>query len=381
MGSRATWFLPAGRTPAERLEAQAAKLAGNPLVDALFQAAGGAVAVLNEDRIIVAINQPYLDLLGEGSAEAMGLRPGEAIECTRVAEGPDGCGTGAGCASCGAALSILVSEHRRRRTEERDCTITVRRGDRRLDLDLRVRAMPIEVEGERFTLLAVTDVSAERRRQQLERSFDGDLQRQLAALRGAAGVLSEASPSPDGLGRLRRAIQGLDRSFQVQRALSLGVAGRVEPVARTVSIADELTVLADTVERSEAARGRKFEIAAPPAAEVMVVDSAMLQHVLTAMALNALEATRPAGRARLDVELSQATVTFRVWNAGAIPAVVTHRVFQRYFTTRGAGRGSGTWSMKIVGEEFLGGQVGFRSAEPGGTLFWITLPRRPFARA
>jgi hypothetical protein len=375
-----TRFLPAGRTEADRLHAQTAKLAASPIVSAVFQAAGGAVGIVNEERLVVAVNQPFLELLGEGASEALGLRPGETLGCTRAAEGPDGCGTGAACASCGAALAMVAAEHRGR-PEERDCTITVKRGDRHVDLDLRVRAAPFDVEGERYLLIGVTDISDERRRQQLERSFSGSVYQQVAGLRALGAELADPNPSPGLLARLRQQIQQLDRTMQIQRALTAGVGGSVEPIPRTVSIAEELSFLAQSVERSAAVRGRKLEIVPPGPGEVMVVDSAMLQHVLMAMVLNALEATRGGGKARVEVDLSPAFVTFRVWNAGAIPAALVHRIFQRYFTTRGPGRGNGTWSMKVVGEEFLRGEVGFRTTEVGGTTFWFTVPRRPFARA
>jgi signal transduction histidine kinase len=376
----ATRFLPAGRTEADQLRAQTARLAASPVVTAIFQAAGGAVAILNEQRLVVVVNQPYLDLLGEGAPDALGLRPGETLRCTRASDGPDGCGTGAGCASCGAALASVVADNRSR-PEERDCTITVKRGERRVDLDLRVRAAPLDLDGERFTLLGVTDVSSERRRQLLERSFSGDVYQRVAALRAAAAALAGQNPPPETVGQVRLLVQQLDRALQIQRALVAGMGGHVEPVPRTVVIAEELSLLAQTLDRSTAIRGRRLEIVQPPPGEVMVVDSAMLQHVLTAMALNALEATRAGGKARVDAEVGPAVVTFRVWNAGHIPPALVHRIFQRYFTTRGSGRGNGTWSMKVVGEEFLRGEVGFRTSDAEGTTFWLTLPRRPFAHA
>jgi hypothetical protein len=376
----ATHFLPAGRTEAARLHAQTAKLASSPVVTAVFQAAGGAVAILNEERLVVAVNQPYLDLLGAGASEALGLRPGETLGCTRASDGPDGCGTGAGCVSCGAALATVVAEHRGR-PEERDCTITVTRGERRVDLDLRVRAAPFDLDGDRLTLIGVTDISADRRRQLLERSFAGDVYQQITTLRAAAAVLAEANPSPEALAKVRQLIHQLERATQIQRALAAGLGGHVEPVPRTVVIADELAQLAMTFDRSPALRGRRLEIVQPSPGEVMVVDSAMLQHVLGAMALNALEATRAGGKATVNAELGEAVVTFHVWNAGRIPVALVHRIFQRYFTTRGPGRGNGTWSMKVVGEEFMRGEVGFRTSDAGGTTFWFTLPRRPFAHA
>lgn len=375
-----TSFLPAGRSQADLVRAQAATLASSQVVSAVFQAADGAVAILNGQRQIVAVNQSTLELLGEGASDALGLRPGEALGCTRAADGPDGCGTGPGCASCGAALAIVVSEHRGR-AEERECAITVKRGERRVDVDLRVRAAPFDCDGGRFTLLAVSDISAERRRQMLERSFAGDVFQQVGSLRAASAALVEKSPSPEALARLRQLILQLDRAIQIQRALSAGVGGQVQPAPRTVAISDELAALGQAIERSAAVRGRRLEIVPAPAGEMMITDSAMLQHVLAAMTLNALEATRAGGTVRVYADAGVALVTFSVWNAGHIPAAIVHRIFQRYFTTRGPGRGNGTWSMKVVGEELLRGEVGFRTTELGGTTFWITLPRRPFANA
>lgn len=377
---RTTSFLPAGRSGADLVRAQAARLASSQVVSAVFQAADGAVAILNGERQIVAVNQPALDLVGEGAADALGLRAGEALGCTRAADGPDGCGTGPGCASCGAALAIVVSEHRNR-PEERECAITVKRGERRVDVDLRVRAAPLDCDGTRYTLLAIADISAERRRQMLERSFAGDVFQQVGALRAAAGALTEASPSPEALARLRQQILQLDRAIQIQRALSAGLGGQVQPAPRTVAIADELAALGQSMERSAAIRGRRLELVPAPAGEMMVTDSAMLQHVLVAMAANALEATRAGGTVRVYADAGVALVTFSVWNAGHIPGATVHRIFQRYFTTKGPGRGNGTWSMKVVGEELLRGEVGFRTSELGGTTFWITLPKRPFANA
>jgi signal transduction histidine kinase len=257
----------------------------------------------------------------------------------------------------------------------------VKRGERRVDVDLRVRASPFELDGDRYLLLAIADVSADRRREMLERSFAGDVMQQISALRGAVAALAERNPSAEAIARVRQLVLQLDRALQIQRALNAGVGGSLEPLPRTVAIAEELSQLAHAVERNAVARGRRLELVAPPAAEMMTVDSAMLQHVLVAMTLNALEATRAGGTVRVGVDLGAALVSFRVWNDGHIPAALVHRIFQRYFTTRGPGRGNGTWSMKVVGEELLRGEVGFRTSVTSGTTFWLTLPRRPFAAA
>jgi signal transduction histidine kinase len=44
-------------------------------------------------------------------------------------------------------------------------------------------------------------------------------------------------------------------------------------------------------------------------------------------------------------------------------------VFQRSFSTKGTGRGLGTYSIKLLTERYLGGRVWFESAEGHGTTF------------
>ena len=49
------------------------------------------------------------------------------------------------------------------------------------------------------------------------------------------------------------------------------------------------------------------------------------------------------------------------------------RTASPWSTKQGAGRGFGTWSMKLLGENLLGGELGFESG-PQGTRFELRLP-------
>ena len=46
------------------------------------------------------------------------------------------------------------------------------------------------------------------------------------------------------------------------------------------------------------------------------------------------------------------------------------QIFQRSFSTKGSGRGVGTYSIKLLGEQYLRGRVGFTSSETDGTAFY-----------
>jgi signal transduction histidine kinase len=63
-----------------------------------------------------------------------------------------------------------------------------------------------------------------------------------------------------------------------------------------------------------------------------------------------------------------------VHNPAYIPRNVQIQLFLRSFSTKGAGRGLGTYSLKLLGERYLGGHVSFVSDEQEGTVFTLTVP-------
>jgi CheY-like chemotaxis protein len=95
------------------------------------------------------------------------------------------------------------------------------------------------------------------------------------------------------------------------------------------------------------------------------------------MLKNAFEAAEPGAEVGLQLEFDGGAPRFTVRNPGAMPDYVQARLFERSFSTRSSvGRGIGTYSMKLFGERYLGGAVGFTSNAAGGTRFFITLPVR-----
>ena len=378
-----TRFAPAGRSGGAALAADLARAAESPIVDALLRGLGTAVFILNARRQILAANTASLRLLGlEEPAAVLGLRPGEAISCVHAAEVEDGCGAAAACATCGAVLAVL-SALKRQAPAERDCALTVRAGGETIDLDLRVRAVPLEVQGQPFVMVALTDIAPQQRRAALERAYFHDLTNTLTALVAAAEATDCADPSEMAAAAadVRHIADQVVREVQLQRALTRASFDGYRPVPVTLSLAALGADLARLFRRQPAAAGRRLRLA-PPEPEAVVADPVLLARVLTNMLKNAFEATPAGGEVTLAARRDGGGVRFEVHNPGAIPAAVVPRLFQRHFTTKaGPGRGEGTWSMKALGEGLLGGQVGFESHRERGTTFWLRLPAEPRAPA
>jgi sensor histidine kinase regulating citrate/malate metabolism len=67
-------------------------------------------------------------------------------------------------------------------------------------------------------------------------------------------------------------------------------------------------------------------------------------------------------------------VEFYVHNPANMPRSVQLQIFRRSFSTKGTGRGLGTYSIKLLSERYLRGVVGFESAPEAGTTFHASYP-------
>jgi sensor histidine kinase regulating citrate/malate metabolism len=94
------------------------------------------------------------------------------------------------------------------------------------------------------------------------------------------------------------------------------------------------------------------------------------------MIKNALEATAEGGKVTIFLIENPNHLSFSIHNNSVMTPEIKAQVFQRSFSTKGVDRGLGTYSMKLLGEKYLKGQVSFTSDEIEGTQFFIEIPKK-----
>jgi signal transduction histidine kinase len=383
-GETETFFAPAERAKPEQVAQDVAFLASSPFVDALLQAAGGLLAVLNQERQVLVVNAALLRMLGVDDPEGLvGLRPGEVIGCDHAFAPPSGCGTTRYCQSCGAVVSILGALSTEDDTE-RKCSLTVVRGGQSLDLCLRVRARILRLDGRRYVMLFLQDATTQERMSEVQRTFFHDLRNLFHGLDGTVQLLDlcDDSERADLLRNIVKITGRLGAEVNLQQTLASDGGSMPMGSRRPLNAAEVISDLASMVGNHKVAAHRHLE-ALPPAEPMMVVaDTVLLGRVLLNMAINAFEASEPGGTVRVWAERRSAgtmsKVRFCVWNATVMPEEIKLRIFQRHFSTKANwGRGVGTWSIKLIGEQFLQGNVGFESELGAGTTFYLELPESP----
>jgi signal transduction histidine kinase len=128
-------------------------------------------------------------------------------------------------------------------------------------------------------------------------------------------------------------------------------------------------------DRPDQLDGRELALAEECADVMFETDIALLKQVLGCMTKNGIEAAVPGERVTIGCRPSVDGACFWVDNPTYMPENVRRQVFNRSFSTKGTGRGLGTYSMKILTDHYLGGRIDFTSSEETGTRFTAIYPR------
>jgi len=370
-----TYCAPAERLTPDAVEEQIQFIQQSKLLDTFLNAISGILLVLNEQRQILALNNAFLKTLGiDNPWEALGLRLGESLACVHAREMEGGCGTSQSCASCGAVIAMLATL-KTNEPQECICALEFERENVRQNKSLRVRTAPVFLEGKRFILVAIVDITLEQNRATLERIFHHDMNNILSAILGPSEMLEQEMPWRWEMRQIRKAAQRMQQEIILQRELSLEGMSRYIPEKSLISVHDVNQDLDILLHSHNAARDRTIETRFEGQDCLIHTDKMLVSRVLSNMIINALEATDRGGVVQFVTSCVNNQVCWSVWNDSCIPESIRGRIFQRYFSTKkDVGRGLGTFSMKLFGESYLGGKIEFTSSMKDGTVFSFILP-------
>lgn len=332
------------------------------------------VVILNCDRQMVYANRYLLDVLQLDNFDSLyGRPPGELLDCPHAFEDGGGCGFTEACQACGANRTISFCRRGERSVQE--CRI-LQRGSGRA-VDVRVAGTPVCFENEQFTILALTDISDEKRRQALERIFFHDLLNIATGISAFSAVLNRSSRpevAAEATQSINRLVHQLAEEIRSQRELIAAESNQLELDLQPVNSRQTGQRVLDNFRGQEIAAGRELCIAPDFSECEFVSDRVLVTRVLANMVKNALEAISPGQQVMMGCAKRGNRVEFRVHNPGEMPREVKLQVFQRSFSTKGRGRGLGTYSVKLLTEGYLRGHAWFTSTATEGTTFYVSYP-------
>ena len=379
-----TRFAPAERYETANLRPLIAALNSDPFVCSMLSAFPEVAVLLNECRQIVACNATALRKIGIVDPEPLlGLRLGEAFRCVNAARMPGGCGTSPACAVCGAVRAMIRCQTDQQPARE-ECHILTEPNGGVAALELEVLASPLLFQGHELLVVAARDVAAEKRRALLERSFFHDALNVAGAIRGYAETMADDPDLTvlDAATCLQGMATQLIDQIVTQRELAAAEAGRLRLRPTLLTAGAVLEELRQTYASHPLARSRPLVVIVPGVGLQLACDRGVILRVLGNLVKNALEASAPEQQVTISAEQRGDEVAFTVHNESSMSDAVREQIFQRSFSTKsGQGRGIGTFSVKLLTEEYLGGRVSFSSTRVGGTYFTVQVPVGDLAAA
>ena len=366
-----TEFLPAERFSVADVRRQSRRLIDDPLMRSVVDSSKAFISVLNSRRQIVFANRAMTDAFGYEPETALGARPGELIGCSNAAVSEGGCGTSQSCSMCGAAIAIRSAQGGQVREEE--CRIIRTNGE---PVELRVTTTPFELDGEDFTLFTAIDIGDTKRRRALERIFFHDILNTATGVRGLSSMVRDA----DGEDReqvvdlLESTSDHLIDEIKAQRELLAAENHELVVRPRPIDSGELLAEIAHVYEAHDVARQKSVVIDPSIDRVQFLADPTLVGRVVSNLVKNALEATEAGGTVNLGCDQAGSRVSFSVHNDTFIPQDAQLQLFQRSFTTKGDGRGLGTYGARLLTERYLNGEIRFESLPESGTTFTVSYP-------
>ncbi|MFA6583602.1 MAG: HAMP domain-containing sensor histidine kinase [Elusimicrobiaceae bacterium] len=371
-----TFFASPQRDDAASIKTQSGDFARNTDFVNTLSVIPQTVLVLNENRQIIYANEAIIKAFGFASLEAIsGLRPGEAFGCVHAKDAPSGCGTSESCRYCGAVAALLAALDGN--VAVRTASVLVHQDGKTQSLEFEITVVPFPMGAKKVLLCFIRDVSDKLRKDYFESVFFHDILNLAGLVSSYSDFLLDNEVSGElkfAASRISGIADALISEIKYQRTMSDADSHALTPEPDSVDPVVVLNKVAEMFAFYRAGSDKHISISNSEGEFNVITDPVLLQRVFMNMLKNALEASGKGETVFAECKKDGENVIVSVKNSAVMPADVQKQVFTRYFSTKGHGRGLGTYGMKLLVENYLCGQVSFISNPESGTVFSVSLP-------
>ncbi len=332
------------------------------------------VILLNKTRQIVFANKLLLEYLSlEDDSTILGKRPGEILKCNHAFETEYGCGNSKSCTTCGALLSILSALNEQ--DDSKECRIYNEEIGKAYDF--KVKTSSITLDGESFIVFSLTEINDEKRRKVLEKIFFHDIANTAVGFLNLAELLQV--DLPDEFDRYKQFASQLSKKLMNEiTAQKQLLAAENNELQAYLEKTNSISIIKDVIDVYQNYNISKDKEIITDKNSVNInfrTDKSILGRILSNLLKNALEASKNDKLIIIGCAEIENEIQFWIKNESYIPTEVQLQIFQRSFSTKGSGRGIGTYSVKLLTEKYLKGSVSFKSTKEDGTTFFVNLPK------
>ncbi len=335
------------------------------------------VVILNEHRQIVYANKKYLHIINIEVVETIiGQRLGESLNCIHSNDNRGLCGTSEACKNC-SALNIFLKSVELKEEVEGESSIVISEDGFQKTLNLFEKVIPTKINSDYFYIMSFIDATDSVRRRSMERMFFHDIINTAGALRGILMLLKDQVPINfhNEVEEVESMFEGLLEEIQSQKQLLAAENDDLLPELAEFNSLEVLKSIKKLYEIYGKSSNKTIKIDEKSINISLKSDVILLKRIISNMLKNALEATDTNGSISIGCcKVEESYIQYWVKNDKYMAEEIQIGIFKRSFSTKGVGRGLGTYSMKLLGEKYLNGIVGFETSKEEGTKFFIKIP-------
>lgn len=337
------------------------------------------IFILNSKEEVVFSNQNLLKKFNiDIPNKPKGNNPGEIFGCVNQPKGKLGCGSSKLCKYCTVVNSILEVRNINA-PFIREASISIDNKGIEEQLDLEISATPFKFAGKMYTVFSARDITDKKRKEILERTFFHDIINMAGSLDGMMELMEELKDNDRD--KLMASAKRLSNSL-IDEIMSQYQISKAELNELTVSWENlELNTLVeesiDNIRHHHVSSQKHIVYSGLKEKQYALTDKVLFNRIVVNMIKNALEASNLGETVTVKLVKNKDLFEVQVHNSKFIHSNIQSQIFQRSFSTKGSGRGIGTYSMKMLGERYLRGKVSFQSSLESGTIFSFSFREEP----
>lgn len=330
------------------------------------------VALLDDDLTVKHANSSLLSWLKLHSQDDLvGKRIGEIFSC--VSSIGNGCGKSNECEHCVAQKLLFDTKVTNMPAQGKELLLS-KRNNRTYTYDLKISTSPLSSDA---IMVTMEDISDKKRKEAMERTFLHDMRNSVSSVCGLAEMINMTDDIKEITGyadEIQDAAYGVVDEMRSYVEIQHAESGNLYVDQREILL-KKLIESSLKVRYNCPSHIQKDIILDTVSAATVFTDPALIRRVVNNMIINAFEA-KETTRVEIGGAVDEACFHVWVWNDAYIPEEIQAHIFQRYFSTKGEGRGIGTYGMKLLIEDTLGGDVTCSSDPEHGTIFSARVPSR-----
>jgi signal transduction histidine kinase len=253
--------------------------------------------------------------------------------------------------------------------------------DENIACNLLVNCYPLIINDRNYTVIVLEDISAKKRKENFERIFFHDVLNTASGIAGLLDYLTEAkNDMPENefiklLSQVKNASYDLLEEIQAQKDLVAAVNNNLIPDYRQINLTDLIQDIIINIKFHAVAVDKNIDFENNLNNPYCITSKVLLRRVILNMLKNALEASLNGEVVLIKAYNDNEYIFIDVHNNAVIPENVKSQIFQRNYSTKAKDRGLGTYSMKLLTEKYLQGEISFISNEIDRTIFKLKIPQ------